>query len=475
MLLGLNEELERVMGEYRRNRNGTEKNSVFNMIAMSLAAGDDWYIPVEMMQDGENETDYSSDRLMEKLPRLVKREVITKNGTTCLCAFTSLEKVHADGAEALVTVRYPAAALLREFLQADSEKAIILNPWADDFMLNAQECMKLLSAAAAVSPSDILHLRRYSLEPRTVIDIQEILDAWDKGWNDSAEKQEKWEYLSCPIMADGRILLLFESCDRIYGGKNYLLHVDHEIRHYRVLEYAVGDDGPKQLGKYRFMLQDGIATTVLLYDGILKASVRTTGSEKETILPMVPANDDGQFKIYENVRRVVGRSDGSIAVGYYANLRDESRLPMLLFSGKGEIIGSYRSENALFCADLALDSEEHIWFHLHPSAELVHLAPDTETVERHGVVLQDFDAMALNKDRSKLFLSFGDGGDGNVHYILSRNQNGNYTDPVLFQFPPNAKNAEKSADPVYPCSTMKSWVCIQAGRRLYLYDINDLD
>ena len=39
MLLGLNEELERVMGEYRRNRNGTEKNSVFNMIAMSLAAG----------------------------------------------------------------------------------------------------------------------------------------------------------------------------------------------------------------------------------------------------------------------------------------------------------------------------------------------------------------------------------------------------------------------------------------------------
>ena len=105
MLLGLNEELERVMGEYRRNRNGTEKNSVFNMIAMSLAAGDDWYIPVEMMQDGENETDYSADRLMEKLPRLVKREVITKNGTTCLCAFTSLEKVHADEAAALVTVR----------------------------------------------------------------------------------------------------------------------------------------------------------------------------------------------------------------------------------------------------------------------------------------------------------------------------------------------------------------------------------
>lgn len=29
MLLGLNEELERVMGEYRRNRNGTEKKQCF--------------------------------------------------------------------------------------------------------------------------------------------------------------------------------------------------------------------------------------------------------------------------------------------------------------------------------------------------------------------------------------------------------------------------------------------------------------
>lgn len=30
MLLGLNEELERIMGEYRRNRNGTEK-TVFSI------------------------------------------------------------------------------------------------------------------------------------------------------------------------------------------------------------------------------------------------------------------------------------------------------------------------------------------------------------------------------------------------------------------------------------------------------------
>ena len=74
----------------------------------------------------------------------------------------------------------------------------------------------------------------------------------------------------------------------------------------------------------------------------------------------------------------------------------------------------------------------------------------------------------------KLFLDFGEDGFGSVKYVLIRNQNGDYVDPVRFDFPPKNSDVGECSSVNFPCSTMKSWVCIQADSKLYLYDINDI-
>lgn len=441
---------------------------------MSIAADDDWYLPVEMMGDGMTEADYEEENLLEKMPGFMKKTIVSSSGQHGFFAFTSLKKLRSPESGTLITVRRPAKEIMLEFTEADPEKVFVLNPWTDGLQVSTQETAKLLSAAAAVKPGDILRLRRYVLEPRATIDIREILDAWSEGWSDSGEAQNEWEYKCCPIMADGRILLLFESKYKVYEEKNHVLHVDHTLTYYRVLEYRIEANGLRQIGKYRFSLQDGTASTVYLYDGVLRASVRAGESRKETVLQLIPNDDSKQFKIYENVRRITSRSDGSLLVGYYENLCDDARIPFVSFDPSGAVSGRIQDENALFCAEIAVDSREHFWVHLFPSDHVMHIDPAHGLIGRHRVALQGFDAMAFNNDCSKLFLDFGSDEFGSVHYILSRNENGDYINPIKFDFPP--KEDENDYDGThYPSSTMKSWVVLQAGKKLYLYDLNDLD
>lgn len=473
MLLGLNESLEKTIADFRVQQDNIDRTDVLHLIAMSVAVKDDWFVSVNVLTDEESPADYPDEQLFADLPGIVKKRLVRSDGKTFLFAYTSPGKVHSEGPDQVITVRYSAAKLLREYAEAPTETGFVINPWSGDFELSVQDAMNLLAASIIIDPADLLPLRRYYLEPKAVLNVQAILDSWNHGWNDNGAEPEQWRYLCCPIMADGRILLLFESCDKIYGGKNYILHVDHIINHYRVLEYRIGKDGPEELGKYRFSLQNGVATSVILYDGVLKAAVRTTNSQKVTILPMVPNNDDGQFKIYENVRRIVSRSDGSLAVGYYGNLCDNARRSVMVFDSEGNAISQYEDDYALHCADITLDSKEQIWFHLYPSGELIRLTPDLSHAERHRVALQGFCGFALSDDLSTLFLDFGEDGYGSVHYILSRNQNGDYTDPVRFDFPPKSSGEAEEVAAHFPSSTMKSWVCIQAGNKLYLYDLND--
>lgn len=213
---------------------------------------------------------------------------------------------------------------------------------------------------------------------------------------------------------------------------------------------------------------------MLLYGGVLRASVRSGESRKETVLQLIPNKDTKQFKIFGNMRRVMSLSDGSILVGYYGNLCDDERIPFVQFNSMGEVTCSLKDEDALFCADVAVDSGEHAWIHLFPSDEIIHIPAQSDQAKRHMVSLQGFEGMAFNDDCSKLFLDFGSDGFGSAHYILSRNKNGDYDSPVKFAFPPmDAKNDYEGKH--YPSSTMKSWVILQAGAMLYLYDLNDLD
>lgn len=243
MLLGLNDYLERVLEQFSGKVRETDKDKVIRAIAMSVAAGDNWFVPAEAIADGMNETDYEEGKTLKKLPGLVKKEIISSEGQRGFFAFTSLKKLRSREGETIMTVQYPAEDLLGEIAQADPEMVFVLNPWAEGLQFSAQDAVGLLDAAASVDPNDVLRQRRYVLEPRAYINVQEIIDGWNDGWSDNGDEQYEWAYKCCPIMADGRILLLFESHDKIYGGKNYILHVDHTITHYRVLEYQMKANG----------------------------------------------------------------------------------------------------------------------------------------------------------------------------------------------------------------------------------------
>lgn len=477
MLNGLNEKLEQALVGFADEKDNTGWADVMTVITDSVAAGDLWRVPVDLVPDGTNETDYEDGHVLSKLPAFVKKTISNDRDETWFCAFTSPEKVTLDSSsEPIMTVSYPARDLLEEFATCESGDGFVINPWSDDFKLDRETAKKVLELAQKVPEERIRAQQTYRLEPKAVIDTNDILAEWMSGWEDD-NKQEKWELQAYPIMADGRILLLFEMKDEVYTGKYDSFHAAHTITHYRVLEYRLGDNGPEQIGKYRFKTQDSHVATVYLYDGKLNAAISPEGSESWSILPMVPTNDDGQFTIYGNVRTMIVNSNGEVIVGYERNLLDESSLPLMVFSESGEAVKRYHDEHVLACSELNLDAEENIWFHLYPSKTVDVVNVQNDCLESHAVALQGFDGMAVSTDRSKLFVEFDEHKGGSLFYVMTREENGGYGKPVRFEFFPELKDGKRKKVSDYDVygrgSTMKSWVLLNADGKLYLYDIDD--
>lgn len=478
MLCGQVEKLEKHLGNYRKDKGGTYWEDVMARLTDSVAAGDCWQVPVEALPDDMNETDYAEGHVLGRLPACLKRFIENNRGEKLFCAFTSPEKVgDGDVDEPVMTLPYPAQALLEEYVAAEDVDGFLMNPWSDDFRLDREDAAKILDLAQKITEEQKLALHSYRIEPRAVIDTNQILDEWRDGWDDKDEKQEKWELKAYPIMADGRVLLLFEMTDEVYSGSYDSFHAVHAISHFRILEYQLQEGELRPLGKYRFSTQDAHVYTVSLYDGKLNAAICRKRGGSCSILPMVPTNDDGQFRIFRNVRRLITSSKQEVIVGYDRNLFDEERMPLLVFSEDGKVIKRYRDEYALACVEVNLDHEENIWFHMSPSDTVDMLDPESKRVISHPVALQGFEAMAMSSDRTRLFLEFSESEGGSVFYVLTLQENGSYAKPIRFVFHPESEtdDPKKLEDyEVYGCaSTMKSWVILNADGKLYLYDIDD--
>ena len=93
----------------------------------------------------------------------------------------------------------------------------------------------------------------YYIEPKAVIDTNEILEAWREGWHDEDGKKEPWELVTYPIMPNGHILLLFKMKGKIYGGRVPDLKEIHSITFFRVLELGVENGKAEILNKYSCM------------------------------------------------------------------------------------------------------------------------------------------------------------------------------------------------------------------------------
>lgn len=478
MIVGLTEKLERILLDYQDTENDADWADVMTAVVNSIAAEDIWQIPVDSMEDGMNETDFEAGRAMENLPGLLKKTVCTRTGKELACAFTSTEKLRVDSTEApVVCLPYPAKDLFLEIAQCDSFDGLILNPWTDDFTISREDVIKALEFAGKVPARRKQSFHSYQIEPRAVIDTNAILKGWKDGWTDEGTEQENWKLQAYPIMPDGRILLLFELEDEIYGGKYDSFHVESTHSHFRVLEYGWVEGRLEQIGKYRFMAQNAQVGTVFLTDGKLRSSIRVRDRESYTILPQIPSDDKQQFRVYRNIETMITDNRGNIIVGYNKNLHDCDRVPVAVFGTDGKIAYAYRDEYALSCLDINLDREENVWFHLYPSTTLDRLGTDGKIVESHHIALPGFGAFALSDDLSRLLVSFTEYEGGSIQYILHRTKDGDYINPIRFDFLPEDETGEsleaKDCKVFGRCSSMKSWVILNADGRLYLYDIND--
>lgn len=473
MLTGLNEQLEMMLGKYSDCESGVEKTDVLDSIAKSVAAGDLWHIPVDAMGEDMNDSDYPEGIVLEKLPAFIKRTLGTNDNNRLFCAFTSADKVHAEGAGLpTVSVPYPAGDFIKEFLASEVCDGLMLNPWSDSFLLSREQARQILDCSKRIPEREVSALRSYIINPRAVIDSNEILDSWKEGWAGN-DKAEEWRLIAYPIMADGRILLLFEMRDEIHAGNYDTFHVESTFSHYRVLEYAMKEDTLRLINKYRFMAQNADVATVYLYDGELWAVISGNGGNTYSALPMIPTNDDRQIKVFGNVNRFASNSSGDLIVAYKYNQHDKYRIPLLVFDKNGETIDRVHDEYALKCADINLDKEENIWYHLFPSSTICMLGKD----ESCAVALSGWDCFAFSSDRSKLFLSFDGDGYESAQYILTKDNLGNYSSPIRFTFQPTNDKGEvmktDDCDVFGICSSMKSWVLLNAGGRLFLYDVDD--
>ena len=117
MVVGMNEKLEKMMVNFKEKDDEVDFSDVMNCVVDSVAAGDLWHVPVEVMEDGMNETDFNEGWILEKLPAFYKKTLRTGEDEELFGAYTSEAAVNKTEEEGtLMTVKYPARELLRELI-----------------------------------------------------------------------------------------------------------------------------------------------------------------------------------------------------------------------------------------------------------------------------------------------------------------------------------------------------------------------
>ena len=109
----------------------------------------------------------------------------------------------------------------------------------------------------SVEPEDEEEIEPVVLKPCMSIDVLEIMNGWMNEWNETSEIcTEEWNLVAFPVLADGRVALLFESPILEYetdeeGGP----HAGTLENLYRVLVFD--PKSGEQAGKYRFKVYNG--------------------------------------------------------------------------------------------------------------------------------------------------------------------------------------------------------------------------
>ena len=155
MLNGYTEALEELLKEFSEHGDVMPRKYVLEGITKAVAAEDCWQVPVDPMEEGENETDYADGLVPEKLPHFVKKTLNVNGEGRYFCAFTRAEKVAGEEEEPLMSLRYPAKELLREFLDCEESDGFVLNPWSESFRFTREEAREALAAAETFTRQEV--------------------------------------------------------------------------------------------------------------------------------------------------------------------------------------------------------------------------------------------------------------------------------------------------------------------------------
>ncbi len=225
---------------------------------------------------------------------------------------------------------------------------------------------------------------------RKVADVSEIISGWQSEWNEGYPDQQKnsepWYFHSPAFLPGNRLALLFEMDEEVLEGHGEVTHV---LNRFRVLVYNL--EQMELVQRYAFHSQDMEVKTVLSTPDRkgIQAVVRVSGRENGvwSVLPMVPTNDDGQYKIAPYVSRVLQFPNGGIVASYSHNDLDSAKVPVAFWSpDDGSYAGGLKDPDELECAALALDNSCCAWAHLMPSGKIVRMGKEARTFESayHG-------------------------------------------------------------------------------------------
>ena len=193
-----------------------------------------------------------------------------------------------------------------------------------------------MAGSGSEDGSEDLRARVRILEPTASIDTDGIIRGWLAEWNEDEDtRTEDWRLIAFPVLADGRVALMFENT--IYGlsmADGGEIHKTALENRYRVLliDAFTGD----MVGKYRFHVYDGFAATVFFRNGKLYAAVSVGDDNSYTAMQVWPAS--AAAGDYSDEDETSDDVEDQIELG-----RDVNGLAV---NDSGDIIVTYMPQNA---------------------------------------------------------------------------------------------------------------------------------
>ena len=271
------------------------------------------------------------------------------------------------------------------------------------------------------------------LKPCMSIDVLEIVNGWMEEWNETSEIcTEEWNLVAFPVLADGRVALLFESPILAYEtDEEGELQADTIENHYRVLVYD--PKSGEQVGKYRFKIYNGYATTVFFKGDRLYAAVSPEGECQYTALQMWPGSDDEhQIRIGDDINCLAATGAGDIVVSYNGgdgspeDAEGEGEAPPLIsiFCADGERkdISCFYDEDTEepsedYVIDVTLDRQERIWAMLDDEETAVMYDKDG-SLTVYSLPISGVSALAVPDDCSCLYASSRDEEEEDCYWLF---------------------------------------------------------